>query len=75
MARLRELALVRAMEIEMQTASQASSVEAVAAEAARAVRCGESGNPCKLRMKISQVDFALVINHASASDSCARSQQ
>jgi hypothetical protein len=59
-ARLREFAMVRAMAMEMQTASHNSGMEAAAAEAARAVRCGESGNPCKLQIRISQVDYVIL---------------
>jgi hypothetical protein len=60
-SRLREFATVRALEMKIAAAAAASGKgeSAMAArmeeEAARSARMGESGNPCKLRLRIAQV--------------------
>ncbi len=63
--RLREFAVVRALEMRIAAAAAASGKgeSAVAARveelAAQSARTGESGNPCKLRLRIAQVANAL----------------
>ena len=50
-ARLREFATIRAMEAAHNAAAAAATVQGVAA---LALRSGESGKPCKLRMRSAQ---------------------
>ncbi len=64
--RLREFAVIRALEMKIAAAAAASekSDSAAAAkveeEAVQSARLGESGNPCKLRLRIAQVIYGLL---------------
>ncbi len=65
-SRLREFAVVRALEMKIASAAAvAGQGESAAAarleeEAVQSARVGASRNPCKLRLKISQVSIPLV---------------
>ena len=59
-ARIREFAVIRAMEMKIAAAaalrkSELATAAKVEEQAVQSSRLGESGNPCKLRLKIAQV--------------------